>query len=172
MVRQPLLSLKSASLCRFRSNGKLLEKPARGAHLLRLAIDEVKSLLKCPTLTGPVQYYSDSDRTAILNVEIVRSKEVGIDVNNKLFVGNLSFKTTQQELQDLFAEHGEVISVAIPQDRETGRQRGFAFVEMSNQAQAEAAIKALNGREVDGRQIAVNVSTPKPRDGGGGRGRY
>ncbi len=119
-----------------------------------------------------MQYYSDSDRTAILNVEIVRSKEVGIDVNNKLFVGNLSFKTTQQELQDLFAEHGEVISVAIPQDRETGRQRGFAFVEMSNQAQAEAAIKALNGREVDGRQIAVNVSTPKPRDGGGGRGRY
>ncbi|HEY9733738.1 MAG: RNA-binding protein [Candidatus Obscuribacterales bacterium] len=94
-------------------------------------------------------------------------------MNNKLFVGNLSFKTTQQGLQDLFAEYGEVVSVAIPQDRETGRQRGFAFVEMANQADAEAAIKALNGRDLDGRQIAVNVSTPKPKDGGGGgRGRW
>lgn len=94
-------------------------------------------------------------------------------MNNKLFVGNLSFKTTQQGLQDLFAEYGEVVSVAIPQDRDTGRQRGFAFVEMANQADAEAAIKALNGRELDGRQIAVNVSTPKPKDGGGGgRGRW
>ncbi|CAN5415951.1 hypothetical protein BH10CYA1_BH10CYA1_02010 [soil metagenome] len=94
-------------------------------------------------------------------------------MNNKLFVGNLSFKTTQQGLQDLFAEYGEVVSVAIPQDRDTGRQRGFAFVEMANQADAEAAIKALNGRDLDGRQIAVNVSTPKPKDGGGGgRGRW
>lgn len=93
-------------------------------------------------------------------------------MNNKLFVGNLSFKTTQQGLQDLFSEYGEVVSVAIPQDRETGRQRGFAFVEMANQADAEAAIKALNGRDLDGRQIAVNVSTPKPKDGGGGGRRY
>ena len=94
-------------------------------------------------------------------------------MNNKLFVGNLSFKTTQQGLQDLFAEYGEFVSVAIPQDRDTGRQRGFAFVEMANQADAEAAIKALNGRDLDGRQIAVNVSTPKPKDGGGGgRGRW
>jgi RNA recognition motif-containing protein len=96
-------------------------------------------------------------------------------VNNKLFVGNLSFKTTQEHLQELFAEFGEVVSVAIPTDRDTGRQRGFAFVEMSNQADAEAAIKGLNGRDVDGRQIAVNVSTPKPKGGaggGGGRGRW
>jgi RNA recognition motif-containing protein len=94
-------------------------------------------------------------------------------VNNKLFVGNLSFKTTQEDLQGLFAEYGEVVSVAIPQDRDTGRQRGFAFVEMANQADAEAAIKALNGREVGGRQIAVNVSTPKPKDGNrGGGGRW
>jgi RNA recognition motif-containing protein len=91
-------------------------------------------------------------------------------MNNKLFVGNLSFKTSQQELQDLFAQHGEVVSVSIPQDRETGRPRGFAFVEMSTQESAESAIKALNGREVDGRQIAVNVSTPKPKDSSrGGR---
>lgn len=94
-------------------------------------------------------------------------------MNNKLFVGNLSFKTTQQDLEELFAQYGEVVSVAIPQDRETGRQRGFAFVEMANQENAEAAIKALNGRDLDGRQIAVNVSTPKPKNGGGGgRGRW
>jgi RNA recognition motif-containing protein len=64
-----------------------------------------------------------------------------------------------------------VVSVSIPQDRETGRPRGFAFVEMATQENAEGAIKALNGRDVDGRQIAVNVSTPKPKDGGG-RGRW
>jgi RNA recognition motif-containing protein len=97
-------------------------------------------------------------------------------MNNKLFVGNLSFKTTQQELQDYFAEYGEVISVSIPQDRETGRQRGFAFVEMGDQAGAEAAIKGMNGRDVGGRQIAVSISQPKPKGGGGGggggRGRY
>jgi len=94
------------------------------------------------------------------------------NVNNKLFVGNLSFKTSQQVLQDLFAEFGEVVSVSIPLDRDTGKPRGFAFVEMSNQASAEAAIKGLNGREVDGRQIAVNVSTPKPKTGGGSRDRW
>ncbi len=99
--------------------------------------------------------------------------EVEKIVNNKLFVGNLSFKTTQQDLEELFAEYGEVISVAIPLDRDTGKQRGFAFVEMANQASAEAAIKGLNGRDVGGRQIAVNVSTPKPKTGGGGgRKRY
>jgi len=92
-------------------------------------------------------------------------------VNNKLFVGNLSFKTTQQELQDMFAECGEVVSVSIPQDRDTGRQRGFAFVEMASQADAEAAIKALNGREVGGRQLSVSVSQPKPKGGGGSGGR-
>jgi len=89
-------------------------------------------------------------------------------VNNKLFVGNLSFKTTQQELQEVFAECGEVVSVSIPQDRETGRQRGFAFVEMASQADAEAAIKAINGKEVGGRQLSVSVSQPKPKTGGGG----
>lgn len=87
-------------------------------------------------------------------------------MNNKLFVGNLSFKTTQDQLQELFAEQGAVVSVAIPQDRETGRPRGFAFVEMANQADAEAAIKALNGRNVDGRDIAVTISQPKPKTGG------
>jgi cold-inducible RNA-binding protein len=94
-------------------------------------------------------------------------------VNNKLFVGNLSFKLSEGELEELFGQYGTVVSCSIPTDRDTGRKRGFAFIEMSNQAEAEAAIKALNGRDVDGRQLAVSVSQPKPKGpGGGGRGRY
>ena len=88
----------------------------------------------------------------------------------KLFVGNLSFNVSEQKLQEIFEQAGAVASVAIPTDRDTGRKRGFAFVEMGTQSEAEAAIKALNGREVKGRQISVVVSQPKPRTGGG-RGR-
>lgn len=91
-------------------------------------------------------------------------------MNNKLFVGNLSFKLSEKELQDLFAQYGTVVSCAIPTDRETGRKRGFAFVEMANQAEAEAAIKGLNGKDLEGRQLAVSVSQPKAKGpGGGGR---
>jgi cold-inducible RNA-binding protein len=92
-------------------------------------------------------------------------------MNNKLFVGNLSFKLSEQELQDLFGQYGTVVSCAIPTDRDTGRKRGFAFIEMSNQGEAEAAIKGLNGKDIDGRQLAVSVSQPKPKGGGGGGGR-
>ncbi len=87
--------------------------------------------------------------------------------NTKLFVGNLSFKVTESELEELFTQAGAVVSVAIPTDRETGRKRGFAFVEMSNQAEAEAAVKQFNGQTIDGRQIAVNPS--QPREGGAKR---
>jgi cold-inducible RNA-binding protein len=96
-------------------------------------------------------------------------------MNNKLFVGNLSFKLSETELEELFGQYGTVVSCSIPTDRDTGRKRGFAFIEMSTQAEAEAAIKGLNGREIDGRQLAVSVSQPKtkgPGGGGGGRGRY
>ena len=88
-------------------------------------------------------------------------------MNTKLFVGNLSFKVTEQELQELFSQAGAVVSVAIPTDRETGRKRGFAFVEMQTQAEAEAAVKQFNGQTVNGRQIAVNPS--QPREGGAGK---
>ena len=91
-------------------------------------------------------------------------------MNNKLFVGNLSFKLSEKELEDLFAQYGTVVSCAIPTDRETGRKRGFAFVEMSNQAEAEAAIKGLNGKDLEGRQLAVSVSQPKAKGPGGGGG--
>jgi RNA recognition motif-containing protein len=88
-------------------------------------------------------------------------------VAKKLYVGNLSWGATEDSLRTLFGAHGEVLSVNIITDRETGRSRGFAFVEMEN---AEAAIAALNEKEVDGRNIKVNEAIDKPRTGGGGGG--
>ena len=90
-------------------------------------------------------------------------------MNTKLFVGNLSFKLTEQELEELFSRSGTVVSVAMPVDRETGRKRGFAFVEMETQEMAEAAISEFNGQTVDGRQIVVNASRPRENAGGGFR---
>jgi len=91
-------------------------------------------------------------------------------MNNKLFAGNLAYTVKDSELQEMFAAHGTVLSCTIATDRDTGRSRGFAFVEMQDQAQAEAAIKALNGRELSGRQISVSISQPKPARGAGGGG--
>lgn len=82
----------------------------------------------------------------------------------KLYVGNLSFSTTETQLRDLFAAHGEVSSVALVTDRETGRPRGFGFVEFANDEHAKAAMAALSGKNVDGRDLTVNEA--KPREGG------
>lgn len=84
-------------------------------------------------------------------------------MNTKLFVGNLSFNVAEAALEDLFAQHGKVISVAIPTDRDSGRKRGFAFVEMGSEAEAQAAMDSLNGKDLDGRQLAVNPSKPKTK---------
>ena len=88
----------------------------------------------------------------------------------KLYVGNLSFGTTNQDLIELFNGVGPVSSANIIEDRETGRSRGFGFVEMENQADGETAISELNGKEVDGRQLKVNEA--KPQGEGGGRGGF
>lgn len=85
-----------------------------------------------------------------------------------IFVGNLNFRTTQEELHQIFAAYGAVERVNLVTDRETGQSRGFAFVEMTNANEAEAAINALNGTAVGGRNINVNVARPKPAGGGGG----
>ena len=88
-----------------------------------------------------------------------------------IYAGNLSWNLKDQDLQNLFASHGEVTSAKIVNDKFTGRSKGFGFVEMPNDEQAQAAIAALNGSEVDGRSIVVNESRPKPegeRSGGGG----
>lgn len=88
-------------------------------------------------------------------------------MNNKLFVGNLSFRMSEDDIRGLFEPHGNVVSVSLPVDSSTGRKRGFAFVEMSNDNEAEAAIAALNGQTIETRQITVSVSRPKPAGGGG-----
>ena len=84
----------------------------------------------------------------------------------RLFVGNLSYRTTEEELANLFSEVGEVVSVAIVTDRETGRSRGFAFVEMEQDA-ATQAIERFNGHELNGRNLNVNEARPRPDRGGG-----
>ena len=90
----------------------------------------------------------------------------------KLYVGNLSFETTENDLQDLFEQHGQVGEVALMMDRMTGKSRGFAFVTMNEKAEAEAAISALNGKEFNGRALSVNEARPReerPRPFGGGQ---
>lgn len=89
----------------------------------------------------------------------------------KLYVGNLSFNTTNQDLNDLFGAVGTVESVNIIEDRETGRSRGFGFVEMASQAEGENAIAQLNGKGVGGRELKVNEAKPQESRGGGGGGR-
>ena len=93
----------------------------------------------------------------------------------KLYVGNLSFDTTQQDLEELFGELGTVESANLIEDRDTGRSRGFAFVEMSSDEEAQNAISQFNGKEVDGRELKVNEAKPQEKragGGGGGRGGY
>jgi cold-inducible RNA-binding protein len=94
-------------------------------------------------------------------------------MSTRLFVGNLSFNTTQSQLQELFAVHGTVIETDVIMDKFSGRPRGFGFVTMETKEGATAAIQALNGTEVDGRALTVNEARPReerPRGGGGGYG--
>ncbi|HEX8289871.1 MAG TPA: RNA-binding protein [Pyrinomonadaceae bacterium] len=93
-------------------------------------------------------------------------------MSTKLYVGNLSFNTSTQDLEEMFGESGTVISSNIIEDRETGRSRGFGFIEMSSNEEAQSAIAALNGKEVDGRALTVNEAKPQEERGGGGRGGY
>jgi RNA recognition motif-containing protein len=79
----------------------------------------------------------------------------------KLYVGNLSFETTENDLQDLFEQHGQVGEVNLMMDRMTGKSRGFAFITMSDDAQAKAAMETLNGKELNGRALAVNEARPR-----------
>ena len=92
-------------------------------------------------------------------------------MNNKLFVGNLSFNTTQNELQDMFAAHGTVVDAKLMTDRETGRSRGFGFVTMSTDAEAQTAISALNGTSAGDRSLTVNIARPREEGSRGGSSR-
>jgi RNA recognition motif-containing protein len=93
-------------------------------------------------------------------------------MSNKLYVGNLSFNTTENDLSDAFAAHGTVTETNLMMDRETGRPRGFGFITMSSSEEANKAIEALNGKEMDGRALTVNVAKPREERGGGGRREY
>src|SRR5580698_4799776 len=97
-------------------------------------------------------------------------------MSTKLYVGNLSYNTTENQLQDLFSQHGPVTSVDLIMDKFSGRPRGFGFVTMESKEGAEAAIAALNGKNIDGRDLTVNEARPReeraPRSGGGGGGGY
>jgi cold-inducible RNA-binding protein len=90
--------------------------------------------------------------------------------NSKLFVGNLSFTTTQNDLQDMFASHGTVTEASLINDRETGRSRGFGFVTMSTADEAQNAITALHGSDVDGRTLNITVAKPREERSGGSFG--
>jgi RNA recognition motif-containing protein len=91
----------------------------------------------------------------------------------KLYVGNLSFQTTSEDLQELFSKAGTVESASVVEDRDTGRSRGFGFVEMSSREEGEAAIQQFNGKEFGGRNLTVNEARPREdRGGGGGRGGF
>ncbi len=94
-------------------------------------------------------------------------------MSTKLFVGNLSFNTTENDLQDAFAAHGQVVEATLMMDRMTGRSRGFAFVTYSTPEEAQKAIEALHGAQLDGRALTVNIARPKEErpPGGGGRDR-
>ena len=87
-----------------------------------------------------------------------------------IFVGNLSFQTTEQDIRALFEAYGAVDRVNIVTDRDSGQSRGFAFVEMTNDAEGDRAIEAINGRDLGGRSLNVNEARPKSEGGGGGRG--
>ena len=94
-------------------------------------------------------------------------------MNTKLFVGNLSFNTTENALHDAFAAHGTVVEANLMVDRMSGRPRGFGFVTMGTPEEAQKAIEAMNGASLDGRNLTVNIARPKedrPPGGGGGRG--
>ena len=93
-------------------------------------------------------------------------------MNNKLYVGNLAFSVTSESLQDSFSGFGEVQSAKVMTDRETGRSKGFGFVEMGTDAQAQAAIDGLNGKTMEGRALTVNVARPREERSGGGGGGY
>jgi RNA recognition motif-containing protein len=96
-------------------------------------------------------------------------------MGNKLYVGNLSYNVTASQLEELFGQHGTIQSAEVISDRDTGRSKGFGFVELGSDQEAQAAITALNGTQMDGRALTVNEAKPResrPSSGGGGRGGY
>lgn len=93
-------------------------------------------------------------------------------MGTRLYVGNLAYSATEEELKSLFEQAGTVTSVAVIKDRESGRSKGFAFVEMASDAEAQKAIDILNGKKIGGRDLRVSIARPREEGGGGGGGGY
>src|SRR5438105_6365352 len=115
--------------------------------------------------------YRFAEARSVRKASFHSQKERYICMSTKLYVGNLAFQTTSQELQELFAQAGTVESASVVEDRDTGRSRGFAFVEMSTKEEATAAIDQFNGKELSGRALKVNEAKPRENRSGGGGGR-
>lgn len=118
---------------------------------------------------------SRRQRRTLSRIKISADRKAETPMAIKLFVGKLSYGTTSESLEALFAQYGTVVSAQVITDRDTRQSKGFAFVEMEDQAAADAAINALNDSEFEGRSIVVNVARPRedrPRDGGGNRGGF
>jgi RNA recognition motif-containing protein len=106
-------------------------------------------------------FHGKSHRAIKTKVVHSSSKGEWKKMEAKLYVGNLSYSTSEDNLRTLFSQAGTVVSVALVKDRDTGRSKGFAFVEMSSQAEAEQAIKLFNGQSVDSRELKVNIARPR-----------
>jgi RNA recognition motif-containing protein len=120
-------------------------------------------------------YRFTEDLSPSFSLRSLRGEE-NLSMSMKLYVGNLSFKTSSEDLQQLFSQAGTVESASVIEDRETGRSRGFGFVEMATKDEGEAAIAQFNGKEFNGRNLNVNEARPREdrgnRGGGGGRGGF
>jgi RNA recognition motif-containing protein len=112
--------------------------------------------------------YTESALNKKLPLMLIKEQRIFMSI--KLYVGNLSFQTSNEDLADLFSQAGTVESASVVEDRDTGRSRGFAFVEMSTKEEGEAAISLFNGRELNGRNLNVNEAKPREARSGGGFG--
>jgi hypothetical protein len=117
-----------------------------------------------------IEHFTENSVTGGVLHLITFSKGV-FAMGKKLYVGNLAYSLGDEELEQLFAAHGTVQSAKVIVDRDTGRSKGFGFVEMGSDQEAQAAISALNGKEIDGRALTVNEARPREEGGGGGHGR-
>jgi hypothetical protein len=121
--------------------------------------------------TGFLRWIVGSQCLSSLDLRRTCPKIYWLEKSVTIYVGNLSFQATEEDLKEVFAEYGEVSRVSLPTDRETGRKRGFAFVEMKDESTEDAAIAELDGAEWLGRELKVNKAKPREGGGGGGGGR-
>jgi hypothetical protein len=155
-------------------NTRKVPQPASPLQVLRVSCRHNSLFVTgLPVLLSHIEVLTEeASRLAIISQRLAlrRATQKENQMGTKLYVGNLNFQTQESELREHFAEFGTVVSANIVNDRDTGRSRGFGFVEMTTEEEARSAESAMNGREVDGRTLKVNESKPREsRSGGGGR---